>query len=476
MFVRLAAMELQMCQGIGAEFDSLDLGDTRLDRRALKLLETLAANPSASINAASDGWSDTLAAYRFFDNAKVKPQSILGSHRQATEQRIAQEDVVLLVQDTTELDFSKHPPKDAGLLDQEFRFGLYDHSHVAFTPQGLCLGVVEVDFFDRTFESLGKGRERKCDPIETKETYRWLLGYRLACELARNHPETQVISVADSEADIYDIFLEVSKQQNAAEFVIRGKQDRRGLKIDPEKGGKNYVKVRDEVARSELKFIRELHLPQTPKRQPRRATLEVRAKTVSVKPPHQRDQLEAVTYNLVLVEEVGRSEDDDTKICWLLITTLPIDSKEAIERVIETYVGRWPIEPFFRTYKTGCRVEEVQLESNDRLIRCLLFYKIIAWQITYLTFLGRECPNLACDAIFADCEWKPVWKIVEGAKPPKRPPPLSDFLSVLAQLGGYNRRSHDRPPGPQVIWTGIRRMLDFAIAWQAFGPTGPGEP
>ena len=465
-----------MCQGIGAEFDSLDLGDKRLDHRALKLLECLAANPTASINAASDGWSDTLAAYRFFDNSNVEPESILAAHRQATEQRIAQENVVLLVQDTTELDFSKHPPSDAGLLNEDFRFGLYDHSHIAFTPQGLCLGVVDVDFFDRTHESLGKGRQRKGDPIETKETYRWLTGYRRACELARDHPETQVISVADSEADVYEIFLEAAKQQGAADFVIRGKHDRRGLEIDPNKGGKNYRKVRDDVAQSELKFTRELLLPRTPKREPRQATLEVRAKRVTVRPPHQRDELGTVTYNLVLVEEVGRSDDDDTKVCWLLITTLPIDSNEAIAKVIETYVGRWPIEPYFRTYKTGCRVEEIQLETTERLIRCLLFYKIIAWQIMHLTFLGRECPDLACDEIFADCEWKPVWKIVERADPPEQAPPLAEFIPVLAQLGGYNRRSHDRPPGPQAIWMGIRRMLDFAIAWQAFGPTGSGEP
>lgn len=461
-----------MGRGIGAEFESLDLGDKRLDSRALKLLETLAANPAASINAACDGWSDTLAAYRFFDNPSVEPDSILASHRKATEERIEQEDVVLLVQDTTDLDFSKHPPHDARLLDKDYRLGLFDHSHIAFTPQGLCLGVVEVDFFDRAPESLGKTRQRKGDPIETKESFRWLSGYRLACQLNREHSTTQIISVADCEADIYDIFLEVAKQPDAADFVIRAKQDRRGLELDPEKGGRNYVKVRDEVARSELKFTRQLLLPRTPKREPRQATLEVRAKTVTVKPPAERNELGPVTYNLVFVEEIGRSEDDKTKVCWLLVTTLPIDSNEAIQRVIEAYIGRWPIESYFRTYKTGCRVEEIQLETKDRLIRCLLFYKIIAWQIMHLTFLGRECPDLPCDAIFADCEWKPVWKIVEKADPPEQAPPLADFIPALAQLGGYNRRSHDRPPGPQAIWTGIRRMLDFALAWQIFGPSG----
>lgn len=460
-----------MCQGILSEFEAIDLGDKRLESRAEKVLERLAAKPGASINAACDGWSETLAAYRFFDNPKVKQESILASHRQATEKRIDQEDVVLLVQDTTDLDFSKHPTSDSGVLDAEYRLGLFDHSHIAFTPSGLCLGVLEVDFFDRRAESLGKTRERRRDPIETKESFRWLSGYRLACQLAEGHPDTQIISVADCEADIYDIFIEVEKQSTAADFVIRAKQDRRSLDLDPEKGGKNHIKVREQVARSDLRLTRELSLPRTPKREPRQATLEVRAKTVTVKPPHERDELGPVSYNLVLVEEVGRSEDDETKVCWLLITTLPIDSNDAIQRVIDTYIGRWPIEPFFRTYKTGCRIEEIQLETNERMIRCLMFYKIIAWKIMYLTFLGRECPELACDEVFADYEWKPVWKIAGDAPLPEQAPPLSEFIPVLAQLGGYNRRRGDRPPGPQAIWTGIRRMLDFALAWQAFGPS-----
>lgn len=178
-----------------------------------------------------------------------------------------------------------------------------------------------------------------------------------------------------------------------------------------------------------------------------------------------------MTYNLVLVQEVGRSEDDPTKVDWLLITTLPIDSNQAVEKVIEAYLGRWPIEPFFRTFKTGCRVEDIQLETNERLIRCLLFYKIIAWQIMHLTLLARRCPELPCDTVFSECEWKPDWKIITEDAPPRKAPPLSQFIPLLARLGGYNGRSHDPPPGPQSIWRGMRRMLDFAWAWRSFGPS-----
>lgn len=451
------------------EFDGIDLGDKRLNKRAGKLLERLAANPAASINASCQGWNETNAGYKFFDNEKVNPQKILLPHRKATEGRIREEEVVLIVQDTTELDFSKHPTKDSGVLDQDYRYGLYDHSHVAFTPERLCLGVAGVEFFTRTPESLGKARERRNDPIETKESFRWVKGYRLACELAASCHETQIVSVADCECDIYDIFLEYHEQETPADFVIRAKQDRRLPEEDPEAGDNSYRRVVDEVAASGLMTTRQIDLPQTPKRKARQATLEIRATQVQVRPPAHRPDLDEVTYNVVLVEEV-KGPNDGTNVCWLLITSLPIGSIQAVLLVVDYYVARWPIEVFFRVFKAGCRVEDIQLETNARLMNCLMFYKLIAWRIMYVTFLGREYPDMACNEVFADVEWKPVWKIVSDEPLPAAAPPLCVFIPMLAQLGGYNNRSTDHPPGPQAIWEGIRRMTDFAIAWNAFGP------
>ena len=127
-----------MCERIVEELRWIDLGDQRLNRRSALVMEALAANPLASINAARDGWGVTLAAYRLFNNDAV-------------------------------------------------------------TPDKLCLGVIGSEFFDRAPESLGKSRERRTLPIEEKESFRWLQGYRLACELAAECPQTQIVSIADRE-------------------------------------------------------------------------------------------------------------------------------------------------------------------------------------------------------------------------------------------------------------------------------------
>ena len=99
-----------MCDGIADELQGISLRDQRLNKRSRCVIEALAANPEASINAACQGWGDTLAAYRFFDNEAVSPEQILQPHFQATQRRMREHSVVLVVQDTTELDFTDHPP------------------------------------------------------------------------------------------------------------------------------------------------------------------------------------------------------------------------------------------------------------------------------------------------------------------------------------------------------------------------------
>ena len=138
--------------------------------------------------------------------------------------------------------------------------------------------------------------------------------------------------------------------------------------------------------------------------------------------------------------------------------------------VIDYYVARWTVEIYFRTLKTGCRVEDIQRETNHRLKNCLAFYKIIAWRVLYLTYLNRTCPTLPCTAVFDESEWKSVWRVVTKKPLPQTPPTLSAFLKLLTQLGGYNNRATEAPAGPQPIWVGLRRMTDFATAWLAFGP------
>ena len=88
------------------EFQGADLGDARLNRRIVRIAKSLAAAPRDSIPTASDGLAEALAIYRFFDNEKVTLEKVLEPHVGQTNRRIRKHSVVLVAQDTTELDYT----------------------------------------------------------------------------------------------------------------------------------------------------------------------------------------------------------------------------------------------------------------------------------------------------------------------------------------------------------------------------------
>jgi hypothetical protein len=456
---------------IDEELKTLDLGDDRLNRRQKAILDRLAAEPTASIPGACRGWAETNAAYRFFAHPRVTAEEVLRPHCEATRARIAEHPVVLLPQDTTELDFTR-PRKQvggAGPLNWEERTGFFQHVQLAVTPERLPLGVIGAMTWGRDPADYRKNGRRKREPIEQKESYRWLLGYRRACAVAAAVPGTQVISISDREGDIYECFVEAEAIEGPrADWIIRACQDR----STPERsaGIETYVKLREAVAAGAPLGRLRVRVPRSAGGPAREAAVTVRSATVELKPPDRVGRgLPPVTVNAVWIREES-APDGVEPLDWLLLTGLPVATFEAACLVAGYYSCRWPIEVFFRVYKSGCRVEEVQLASEDRLLPCLALYLIVAWRVHWLTMLGRTCPDLACDVVFAEEEWRSVWTIVRREPAPASAPPLDEMIRLIASLGGHLGRKQDGPPGAQVLWIGIQRMRDFASAWQAFGP------
>jgi Transposase Tn5 dimerisation domain/Transposase DNA-binding len=462
---------LCMPEWIDEELKTLDLGDDALNQRQKTILDRFAAKPSASIPGACRGWAETNGAYRFFAHPRVTATDVLGPHSQATLTRIAEHPVVLLPQDTTELDFSrpKKPVQGAGPLSYPERTGFFQHVQLAVTPERLPLGVIAAMTWGRDPADYPKNDQRKQKPIEEKESDRWLLGYRRACAVAAAVPGTQIIAISDREGDIYECFVEAQTIEGPrADWIIRACQNR----STPQKSDEDetFIKLRQVLAAQAVLGQLKLQVPRSADGPAREATVTVRSATVDLKPPDRVGRkLPPVTIHAVWIRE--ESAPAGVKpLEWLLWTSLPVDGFEAACRVVEYYTCRWPIEVFFRIYKSGCRIEEIQLASEDRLLPCLALYLIVAWRVHWLTMLGRTCPDLACDVVFAEEEWRSVWTIVRREPAPVAAPPLNEMIRLVASLGGHLGRKHDGPPGAQVLWIGIQRMRDFALAWQAFGP------
>jgi hypothetical protein len=210
---------------------NVNLQDRRLNRRLTQILSDLGQRPTASIPAACGGYAETTAAYRFFDNDKVTWQRVLQPHYDCTRRRAAQHEVVLLVQDTTELDLTRpqQQVRGAGPLDGSTRRGVFLHPLPAFTPDGLPLGAVGVDIGSRQPDHATrrqKKQRRRQAPLRAKESYRWLQGLRQARAVAQELPHTTCVCVADSEADVYELFAEPPGPRPVQWLIRSGYPDR----------------------------------------------------------------------------------------------------------------------------------------------------------------------------------------------------------------------------------------------------------
>lgn len=459
------------------EVETVDLGDGRLDERLASLLATLGSRPNLSIPAACAGRDEMVAAYRFFDNDKVTFAKVLQPHSARTRQRLAEQKVALLVQDTTEIDLTRPEQEVAGVgtLDGSRR-GFLLHVMQAITPDGVPLGTVWAEILNRTdgvsHASAMTRSERARLPIEEKESLRWLTGLRQARELAEQLPEVQCSCVADSEADLYELFAE-PRGEPAVHWLIRACQDRAVQGESPH--------LREQLLAEPVLYRVDLRIRgRQPKiaadararrqsRPTRPAAVEVRAATRTLRPPWRADrQLAAMTVNGVLVREVGVPAGEEP-VEWVLVTTLPIDTPEAVRTIVASYCVRWDIEILFRTLKSGCRIERRRFEHVERVLPCLGLYLIVAWRTLYVCRLGRTCPEVDCEALFEPSEWKAVWVAVTRQQPPKKAPPLGEMVHLIASLGGYIERPNSEP-GTQSLWIGLQRADDLAWAWDTFGP------
>ena len=318
------------------ELQDIDLGDQRLDRKARRLLEKLGKNPAASIPTACGGWKEVKAAYRLLSNEKVDGQKILEPHYSCTEERMRKEAVVLCIQDTTELDYTgKNDIEGLGPLNYEARKGLYLHPTLAVTPDRVCLGILDAWEFKREPGSLGKARNAS-RAIEEKESLRWLEGYQRTCERQQEMPGTQLISVADREGDMYDIFHEretlLQQGKLAADWLVRFRADR-----NTADGGK----LRSVVEKSAVIGYVEFDLPVGKGRKKRHVIQSLRVAEVDLNPPRRTGgKFVPVTITALLASE-DSPPDGEEAVEWLLLSSVKVATAERAEEMLQWYLARW---------------------------------------------------------------------------------------------------------------------------------------
>ena len=294
--------------------------DIRLKQRLIRLVEQLSQKPTASVPLACGNWAQTKASYRFWDNKKVEVEQIIAAHQASTLDRAKDEEIILAIQDTTDLDFTHHP-NTAGLghLDAKYLRGLKVHSTLAVNTAGVPLGILAQEIWARDPKTIGKKHQRKQKETQEKESQRWLDAERKTVKNRR--PGQTIITVADREADIFDLFSQVVAGDG--KFLIRACHNRC---VDSEL---SYLIPTIEAAT--IAGYTTVNIGRNPVNAARDARLSIQFMTTEIHSPAGRKLSQSappVTVNVILATEVDPPEGVEP-IRWLLLTTLAVDSVAA---------------------------------------------------------------------------------------------------------------------------------------------------
>ena len=447
---------------VSDEFKTLDLNSERLERRFSIAMSDLSDQPDASIWLASGSRSNAKAVYRMLANENFEKDSILAAHRDTVVERSGGHQVLLAVQDTMSVNYGNHTKTKGIGYCCEKTLGLNVHSCILLTPDGIPLGLLAQSSVTREENnSRGQSREdKRARPIEEKESFRWLETMRTA---AANSPErATLVHIADREGDIYELIA--LAQQMEEKFVIRAVHDR----IDADK---NHVMqtLRDSMPVGKTTLaVPANHKNNTAERE---ALLTIQYQYFNINKPKIRknDPGMEPSVGLTLIRLAEESPPEGTEpIEWLLMTNLTVSSAYDALRIAGYYRQRWKIERFHFVLKSGCKIEKIQQRSVDRIELMILMYSIIAIHIMQLTFLSRNAPEMPCDLIFSEIEWKTLHRAANRTKLDReRPPPMAEAVRLVAKLGGFVGAKSDGMPGLKVTWIGLSKLYTL-VAYREY--------
>jgi hypothetical protein len=218
----------------------------------------------------------------------------------------------------------------------------------------------------------------------------------------------------------------------------------------------------------------EVVVPRKPGQKAHPVTLAIRYGKITVAAPPDQVKYHGHTEALTLWVIEAREQNPPGKespVCWRLLTTIPIDDLQSAILQVKRYSRRWQIEVYHKILKSGCRAEERQLESAERLERCLVLDAIVAWRVLALSKADRD-ETLRQGPIsewLAEHEWKALWCFFhKRTDAPASPPSTHQAVRWIAQLGGFLARRGDGHPGPVTLWRGLQRLNDITLAYVLF--------
>lgn len=496
------------------EFSGIDFGDKRLNARFLYICDCFEKRPNSTIHGCFTSAREMKAAYRWLSNEKVNAEFILLYHRARVLERTKEHDIILHIQDTTEMNFNQRKQIEGmGRLRTDKDQGFFMHTTIAVTPERVTLGVVQNKIYIRnTIMTHEERKEAIKRPIEDKESMRWLESFRYTNETAKIFPEKLLINVGDREGDFFELFEEAQKAHEGiasfrgkAHILVRAKRNR-NINLDeenaseiPKKRGRknkeeksempleflvensnitdefmNLQALSDDISASEdskklVKFLKKqpvltnMKFDIVSKGIKKRTVFQsVRIANIKLDPPPHLKGHKKVSLVAILCTE-DHPPKGQKPIEWMFLTTLPVSQnggKDSIkpETVIQFYLCRWNIELIFKILKSCCDVEGFQFESIDKYLICISIYFILATRLLMIIHKSREKPNLLCTTLFSREEWRMAY-IMADKKLTRMTPTLRDITHIIAALGGFKKTKKYPEPGFLTLFRGFHFLL-----------------
>ena len=455
-------------------YGSVMLGDERRTQRAVKIASALARDPMASLPKQLGGQATTKAAYRFLESAQTSYEQLMRPHLQQTKALMQQQKRVLLIQDMTEVDYEHHP-KTSGLgpIGNGSHQGYLLQTVLAVEPTSKqVLGIAAQEAFLRQPAPAGETSHQR-DKRKQKESQVW---QRQAQSIGPAPQGCEYIHVGDRGSDIFAFLRECQKQ--GCGFEVRVQHDRRvDLRVDQAEaalpaGARRYGSQRSakqEPIRHLFHEVRTwpsmgqqtIQLDGNHKRKGREASLCISWGTLRLWPPDG----EAGKDGLPMVVTVVRTWEPEPPegveaLEWLLITSVATETEEQAWERVQWYRMRWIVEDYHQCLKTGCQIEERQVQTYEGLRKLLGFLAPLAIRLLQLRSIARQEPERSASEVFPPEMVKVVAHLAKVSP---------DQLTTrrcwhrIAQAGGYLGRKGDGEPGWKTLWKGwlyIQTLLE----------------
>lgn len=439
-----------------AEFGACELGDRRRNERLIRYAVQAAARPDEGTPDQVEGWAELKAVYRLFDADQVTFQRLLAPHTQSTRENCAAGEVKLIINDTTEFNFTSHRATtglgEVGGNAQQRGFMVHSGLMLDATHETIDgLAGQELFYRPQNRKRNGASNSRRRDPKRE-----WAVWGRLIDRIGPPPEGVKWLHVCDRAADDFEVMLRAIRQ--GCGFVIRASKlnrrvltvEHQPLKLDQlpqswQASGEKKLQVRTAAGKS------------------RQASLEIRYGEVLLPLPQitnvwirEHAPAEPLRLRVVEVREI-KPPRNAKPLRWLLYTTEAIPDLDSALRIIHYYELRWTIEDFHKCWKTGCGIESRRYATAARLERVTAVTSILAVRLLRMRTAAKQTPDRPARQI-APQRWIEMLIHIRRLRRTPREMTIREFVRALAGLGGFLGRKHDGEPGWITLWRGYEKL------------------